>query len=112
MASGIRRGQAAMAERRPPTPEELEASAASTARLARAGVPLDAINHSRRIAVRKIFEAWRARARDAGAEPAAQVEYLYALWDWTDAITERAASAYRQVEVESASRGEGERTWY
>jgi hypothetical protein len=111
-ASDIRRGQAAMAERRLPTQEELDASATVTVGLARAGVPLDAINQSRRIAVRKIFDAWRERASTGGAEPAAQVEYLYMLWNWTDAITARAASAYRQVEVEVEGRDEDQRAWY
>jgi hypothetical protein len=111
-ASDIRRGQAAMAERRLPNPEELEASEAVTATLARTGIPLAAINESRRIAVRKIFDAWRERAREGGAEPADQVEYLYTLWNWTDAITARAASAYRQVEAEVAGRDEDQRAWY
>ncbi|MFL5781399.1 MAG: PucR family transcriptional regulator [Thermoleophilaceae bacterium] len=111
-ASDIRRGQAAMAERRLPTPEELEASEAVTATLARAGIPLAAINESRRIAVRRIFDAWRERAREGGTEPADQVEYLYTLWDWTDAITARAATAYRLVEAEVAGRDEDQRAWY
>ncbi|HKP91485.1 MAG TPA: helix-turn-helix domain-containing protein [Thermoleophilaceae bacterium] len=111
-ASDIRRGQAAMAERRLPTQEELDASAAVTVGLARASVPLDAINQSRRIAVRRIFDAWRERASSTGADPAAQVEYLYTLWNWTDAITSRAASAYRQVEVEVEGRDEDQRAWY
>jgi hypothetical protein len=111
-ASDIRRGQAAMAERRLPTQDELDASAAVTAGLARAGVPLDAINQSRRIAVRRIFDVWRERASTGGADPSAQVEYLYTLWNWTDAITARAASAYRQVEVEVEGRDEDQRAWY
>jgi hypothetical protein len=111
-ASDIRRGQAAMAERRLPTQEELDASAAVTVGLARAAVPLDAINQGRRIAVRKIFEAWRERARARGVDASRQVEYLYSLWNWTDAITARAASAYRQVEVEVEGRDEDQRAWY
>jgi putative transposase len=101
-----------MAERRLPTQEELDASANVTGGLARAGVPLDAINQSRRIAVRRIFDAWRERARTSGADSAAQVEYLYSLWNWTDAITARAATAYRQVEVEVEGRDEDQRAWY
>jgi hypothetical protein len=111
-ASDIRRAQGAMAERRLPTAEELDGSAAITVSLARAGIPLDAINESRRIAVRKIFDAWRERASEGGAEPVDQVEYLYALWNWADAIAARAASAYHQVEVEVAGREEDQRAWY
>ena len=108
--SDFRRGEAAMAERRLPTPEELDASAAATVGLARAGLPLDAINQARRIAVRKIFEEWRSREHDGDTDPSSQVECLYALWNWTDAIAERAASAYREVEVEGSD--EDQRAWY
>jgi hypothetical protein len=111
-ASDIRRGQAAMAERRLPTPEELDASAAVTVHLARMGVPLGAVNQARRLAVRHIFEAWRGQARETDVDPAEQIEYLYSLWNWTDAITARAATAYRQVEVEVEGRDEDQRAWF
>jgi putative transposase len=111
-ASDIRRGQAAMAERRSPTGEELDDSAAVTAGLARAGISLEAVNHSRRIAVRRIFEAWREQAQRRGAEPADQVDYLYALWNWTDAIAVRTTAVHRQVELEVLGRDEDQRAWF
>ena len=111
-ASDIRRGQAAMAERRAPTEDELDSSAVVVAQLARQGVPLEAINASRRIAVRRIFEAWRAQTRDSGLDAANQVDYLYTLWNWTDALQARAASVYRQVELEVEGRDEDQRAWF
>jgi hypothetical protein len=111
-AADVWRGKAAMTERRLPTPEELDDSATVTATLARAGIPLVAINESRRIAVRRIFDVWRERVSDGGATPADQVECLYALWNWTDAIAARAAIAYRRVEVEAADSDEDQRAWY
>jgi hypothetical protein len=110
--SDVRRGQAAMLERRLPTGEELEASAAVAVGFARAGVPLEALNQSRGIAVRLIFDAWRERAHASGADGRTQVESLHAVWNWTDAMAARAAAAYRQVEVDAESGDEDQRTWF
>jgi PucR-like helix-turn-helix protein len=100
----IRHSRAAVRERRAPTREELDASAAVTVALARAGVPLDAINQSRRLAARRILDAWRERESDA--------DDLHRLWSWTDAITDTAATAYRQVEAEAGRREDDQRTWF
>src|SRR2546430_8377545 len=54
-ASELRRSQAAVAEERPPTPDELDASAAVSAGLARSGVPMEAVNRWRRLMVRRGF---------------------------------------------------------
>ena len=80
----LARAHAAAADARAPSADELDASAAVTARLAREGIPLEAVNRWRRIAVRRSFEA--------GAEM--DLDYLYRLWDWAEA----AAVAYGQVE--------------
>jgi PucR-like helix-turn-helix protein/diguanylate cyclase with GGDEF domain len=82
------RAHAAARDGRAPSPDELDASAAVTARLARAGVPLDAVSRWRRIAVRRSFEEARGDSED-----------LYRLWDWADAVAARAAAAYMQVEA-------------
>jgi PucR C-terminal helix-turn-helix domain len=87
-------GQAAVEERRPPTPQELDGSAAVTVALGRAGVPLDAINQSRRIAVRLIFDAWREGAQARGIDGSTQLEHLYSVWNWADAIAARASDVY------------------
>jgi PucR C-terminal helix-turn-helix domain len=101
------RGGAAVAERRLPSNAELEGSERLTVTLAKAGVPLDAINRSRRIAVRRVIDRWREQARTAGET--VELEDVYALWNWCDAIMTRADSAYRQVEVEAQQDDEDRR---
>lgn len=101
------RGSAAVGERRPPNDEELEGSEELTVSLARAGVPLEAINRSRRIAVRCVIDHWREQARQAGQ--AVDLEDVYTLWNWCDAIMTRADVAYRRVEVEAQRQDEERR---
>jgi hypothetical protein len=72
----LARAHAAAGDGREPSADELDASAAVTARLARAGVPLEVVNRWRRIAVRRSFEA--------GTET--DIDYLYRLWDWAEAV--------------------------
>ena len=108
-AGDLRRGEAAMTGHQLPSKEALEAIAAVTARLARAGVPLDAINRARGIAARRVFETWR---ESGGDEPSSQVETLHWMWNWTQAVAARIASAYREVELEVEGRDEDKQAWY
>jgi hypothetical protein len=103
VAATIAAGEAAIDERHPPTPNELDAAVAVTLALARSGVPLDAIDQLRRLALRHVFDAWREDAHARGAEPAAQLDRLYSLWRWADAVAARASAAHRQTESEVAS---------
>jgi hypothetical protein len=112
VASDMRCGRVAVAERRPPTPQELDVSAAVTVGLARAGVPLDAINQSRRIAARRIFDEWREVALTRGVDASTQLEHLYSLWSWTDAVTARAGTVRPQAQAELAARDEEQRAWF
>jgi PucR-like helix-turn-helix protein len=112
VAADLPCAQTALQERRPPTTQELDDSAAATVALARAGVPLDALNQSRRIAVRRLFDAWREEAQARGIDAATQLEHLYALWSWTDAITARANAVYPQAHAEAEGRDEGQRAWF
>jgi PucR C-terminal helix-turn-helix domain len=112
VAADLPSAQAALKERRPPTAQELDDSATATVALAREGVPLDALNQSRRIAVRGIFDAWREEAQARGVDAATQLEHLYALWSWTDAITARASAVYPQAQAEAEGRDEGQRAWF
>ncbi|MEA2398578.1 MAG: putative transposase [Thermoleophilaceae bacterium] len=112
VSSNMRRGQAAVAEGRPPTEEELEQFATVTAELARAGVPMDAYIQARGVAMRHIFDQWRARARDAGAEEIGQAEAAYALWNWADSVLIRSSAAYREVEREIAGQQEDRRAQF
>jgi len=90
----LARAQAAADERRAPSTAELDASAAVTARLARTGVPLEAVNRWRRIAARRSFEAGEGD----------EVDRLYRLWDWSDTVATRAAATYLQVEADLQDR--------
>lgn len=101
------RGGTAVAERRLPSDDELKGSERLTVALARAGVPLEAINRSRRIAVKRVIERWREQARTAG--DTVELEDVYALWNWCDAIMTRADAVYRQVEVEAQQADEDRR---
>jgi PucR-like helix-turn-helix protein/diguanylate cyclase with GGDEF domain len=112
VASDMTCRRVAVAEPRPPTPQELDVSASVTLGLARAGVPLDAINQSRRIAVRHIFDAWREDAQARGIDASTQLDHLYSLWSWTDAITARAGAVYPQTEAELEGRDEDQRAWF
>src|SRR2546423_6319663 len=98
-ASELRRSHAAAVEERPPTRDELDASAAVSAGLARSGVPMEAANRWRRLMVRRVFEE----------DAAGGVEYLYRLWDWADAVAAGTAGVYRQLELDVEARDDDQR---
>ena len=110
VASDVALGRAALAELRPPTAQELDVSASVTVGLARAGLPLDAINQARRLAARRIFDAWRSDAEASGVDPSTQLEHLYLLWSWTDAMAGRVSAEYPQTEA--AGSDESQRMWF
>jgi hypothetical protein len=112
VSADLYRGQAAMLEGRPPTEAELEESAATTAELARAGIPMEACIQARRIGMRRVFEEWRIRTEDADIDQATQVEYVYALWNWADAFLVPTSAAHREVEREIASRQDDRRAQF
>lgn len=96
-------GRAAVEERRAPTPEELDVSAAVAVSLGRAGVPLDAINQARRILLRRIFDAWRESAQARGVDATTQLEHLYSLWHWADSMTARASAVYPHPDADDGA---------
>src|SRR5256714_6604488 len=96
-ASELRGCHAAAAEERPPTPDELDASAAVSAGLARSGVPMEAANRWRRLMVRRVFEE----------DAAGGVEDLYPLWGRGDAGAPGTPGGDRQLGVHGGGRGGG-----
>lgn len=112
VSSDLYRGQAAMVEGRPPTEQELEESAAVVARLARAGIAMEACIQARGVAMRRFLEDRRIRARDAGVDDATQIEFVYALWNWADAVLVRSSAAYHEVAKEMAGRHDDRRSQF
>jgi len=102
----------AIAERRLPNEHELAVSAATAANLARAGVGLETVLQARRVAIRRSCELLREEGSKAGLDPDSQVECIYRMWEWADAIQVADAEAHRTAELEMNGRGEEERAWF
>ncbi|HEX8648082.1 MAG TPA: helix-turn-helix domain-containing protein [Thermoleophilaceae bacterium] len=108
----IERAVRAISESRPPSEDELALSAATAANLARGRIPIEAVVQGRRVAIRRCSDLLRQATADAGLDPDAQVECIYRLWEWADAVHIADAEAYRAAELEMNSTGEEERAWF
>lgn len=108
----LERAVQAISERRLPSEEELRLSASSAANLARAGVAIETVLRARRIAIRQSCELLREAGADAGLAPESQIECIYRLWDWADAIQVADAEAHRAAELEMNGEGAEERAWF
>jgi hypothetical protein len=98
----------AVAEQRSPNEEELACSAAVAATYARAGIPIETVLECRRIGIRSVCDALRRPEFDADA----QVECIYRLWEWADAVQVSDADAHRTAELEMNGGGDEARTWF
>ena len=108
----LERAKDAVSECRLPTDEELAVSASIAANFARGGIPIDTILHSRRVAIRHCCDVLRRAGAEAGLDPDAQMECIYRVWEWADAIHVADAEAHRAAELEMNGSGEGERAWF
>jgi hypothetical protein len=112
VSADLFRGEAAMQEGRPPTEDELEQFAVVMAQLARAGIPMEACIQARGVAMRRFLDDRRARAREAGVDDATQIEFVYALWNWADAVLVRSSAAYNDAAREIAGTQDDRRSQF
>ena len=101
----------AVSEGRGPTRDELDASGADAAAFARAGLTLAAVTAARRVAVRRMWELLCDLGTARMLEQNAQVECLYAIWEWADAVQASDSEVHRRTELELAGGGD-ERVWF
>lgn len=106
------RAIAAMSEHRQPTDEELAASAATAADLARAGVPIEAVLLTRRVSLRRCCELVQEAGAAAGLESRLQVECIYRMWEWADPFQAAEAEAHRLAAAAVVGAGEEERALF
>jgi hypothetical protein len=108
----IERAIDAVAEGRLPNEEELAVSAATAANLARGKIPIEVVVQARRVAIRRCGELLREAGAHAGLDPDAQVECIYRMWEWADAVHVADAEAHRAAELEMNGTGDEERAWF
>ena len=108
----LQRAIDAIAERRLPNDHELALSASTAANMARAGVAIETVLQARRVAIRRSCELLREAGAEAGLAPDSQVECIYRMWEWADAIHVADAEAHRAAELEMNGNGEEERAWF
>jgi hypothetical protein len=108
----LQRAMNAISERRLPNDAELAESATIAANFARGGVPIDTVLQGRRVAIRRSCELLRAAGAEAGLDPESQVECIYRMWEWADAIHVADAEAHRAAELEMNGSGDEERAWF
>jgi hypothetical protein len=108
----LNRAMDAISERRLPNEAELSVSAANAANLARSGVAIDTVLRARRVAIRRSCELLREAGAEAGLDPDSQVECIYRMWEWADAIQVADAEAHRAAELEMNGNGDEERAWF
>ena len=104
----LRGAMAAVAEQRPPTDDELAASAAMAATCARAGIPIETVLRCRRVGIRHMCESVRERGSDRDA----QFKCIYGLWEWADAVQLSDIEAHRMAELEMNEGGDDARVWF
>lgn len=112
VSAELARATDAIAERRLPNENELAVSAATAASMARSGVPIDAVLRARRVAIRRSCELLREAGAEAALDPDAQVDCLYRMWEWADAIQVADAEAHRAAELEMDGTGDEQRAWF
>lgn len=107
----LRNAISAVADDRVPTDEERARSAKIAAGFARAGVPIETVLDARRAGIRRASELVGELGGALGFGPDEEVECIYRLWEWADAIQVSDAEAHRTAELEMRGGGEEERTW-
>jgi len=110
--TGLRHAVAAIAESRDPNADELARSAASAADLARAGIPIETVLGARRVAIRRACDLLRESGATLGLRSDDQVECIYRMWEWADAMQVSDVEAHRAAELELSGGGEEERAWF
>jgi putative transposase len=108
----MERALAAIAEDRPPTQDELDRTAEEAAELARHGMTMEDIIHARRVAVKRACEMVHERATASGVDEGTQLDWLYSMWEWADAIQMNSSAAHREAERELAAGSEEQREWF
>jgi hypothetical protein len=103
---------AAISERRLPTQRELTLAAGTAVELARSGLPIETVLRARRVAIRRSCELLREAAAAAELDPEIQVECIYRMWEWAEAIQVADAEAHRTAELELNQTGDNERAWF
>ena len=93
---------AALRELRPPTPVELEGSAAIGGERAEQGLTLDEALRGHRVAVGVVWERFGELARERGADVGCVLAFSETLWRWADAVMDAVAASHRAVELERA----------
>jgi PucR C-terminal helix-turn-helix domain len=98
----VGRALAALRELRPPTPDELEGSAAIGRERAEQGLTVDAVLHAYRISVTAVWSRFGELARERGADVASVLAFSETLWLWADAVMDVVGAAHREVELQLA----------
>jgi hypothetical protein len=106
------RAIAAISERRQPTQRELTIAATTAVELARSGLAIETVLRARRVAIRRSCELLRVAAAAAELDPETQVECIYRMWEWAEAIQVADAEAHRTAELELNQTGDTERAWF
>ena len=108
----LRRVLEAVSQRRLPSAQDIDASAAVVAELARLGFTMDTVLHARRVSIRRARELLRETAVQRGVDAASQIELVHRIWEWADAIQVRDADAHREA-LQSINRDPNEeRAWF
>jgi hypothetical protein len=95
----VGRALTALRELRPPTPEELEGSAAVGRERAEQGLAVGAVLHAYRISVGAVWSRFGELARERGADVASVLAFSETLWVWADAVMDVVGAAHREVEL-------------
>ena len=96
----VHRALTALRELRPPTPAELDRSAAVGRERAEQGLTVDAVLHAYRISVTGVWSRFGELARERGADVTAVLAFSETLWLWADAVMDVVAAAHREVELQ------------
>ena len=108
----LRRVLEAVSQRRLPSSEDIDASAAVVADLARLGFTMDTVLHARRVSIRRARELLREAAVQRGVDAASQIELVHRMWEWADAIQVRDADAHREALLSINRDAKEERAWF
>jgi hypothetical protein len=96
----VTRALVALRGLRPPTPEELDRSAAIGRERAEQGMTVDAVLHGYRISVTGLWSRFGELARERGADVATVLAFSETLWLWADAVMDVVSGAHREVELQ------------
>jgi hypothetical protein len=98
----LRRALAALEDLRPPTPMELEGSAAVGRERAEQGLSVEDVLHAHRVTVGVLWGRFGELARERGADVASVLAFSETLWRWADTLMEVVAAGHRDVELQLA----------